>query len=78
MRSSSLILTAGAVTTLTPVTLTITDGCQGQAEAPVVRSRAFQLTAEEDRAAPYVVTNMYLLLISLIVLLFMLNMYMIV
>ncbi|XP_052620076.1 uncharacterized protein LOC128126364 [Lactuca sativa] len=40
-----------------PATLQITDGRQGKAEAPVVRSRAFQLTAEEARAAPDVVTG---------------------
>ena len=33
---------------------------QGKAEAPVVRSRAFQLTTEEARAAPDVVTGMIL------------------
>ena len=41
-----------------PATLRITDGRQGKAEAPVVRSRAFQLTTEEARAAPDVVTGM--------------------
>ena len=43
-----------------PVTLRITDGWQGKAEAPVVRSRAFQLTTEEARAAHDVVTGMIL------------------
>ena len=43
-----------------PATLRITDGRQGKAEAPVVRSRAFQLTTEEARAAPDVVTGMIL------------------
>ena len=43
-----------------PSTLQITDGRQGKAEALVVRSRAFQLTTEEARAAPDVVTGMIL------------------
>ena len=53
------MLTASApVKAPAPATLRITDGRQGKAEAPVVRSRAFQLTAEEARAAPDVVTGM--------------------
>ena len=51
-----------------PATLRITDGCQGWAYALVAKSRAFQLTAEEARAAPDVVKGMYLLLISLFIL----------
>ena len=51
-----------------PATLRITDGRQGQADASVAKSRAFQLTAEEARAAPDVATSMYLLLISLLIL----------
>ena len=53
-------LTAASVPVkaLAPATLRITDGRQGKAEAPVVRSRAFQLTTEEARAAPDVVTGM--------------------
>ena len=43
-----------------PATLRITDGRQGKAEAPVVRSQAFQLTTEEARVAPDVVTGMVL------------------
>lgn len=41
-------------------TLRIIDGCQGKADAPVVKSMAFQLTTEEARTAPDVVTSMYL------------------
>ena len=44
----------------TPATLRITDGRQGKAEAPVVRSRAFQLTTEEACTTPDVVTGMIL------------------
>lgn len=44
-----------------PAMLRITDGRYGMVEAPVVRSRTFQLTVEEARATPYVVTGMYLL-----------------
>ena len=43
-----------------PATLRITDGRQGRAEAPVAKSRAFQMIAEEARATPDVVTGMYL------------------
>ena len=46
-------------------TLRISDGRQGKVEALVVRSRAFQVIAEEARAAPDVVTSMYLFLIPL-------------
>ena len=35
-----------------PTTLQITDGCQGKADAPFVRSRSFQLTTDEVRATP--------------------------
>lgn len=38
--------------------LRITDGRWGKAEAPVVTSRAFQLTTYQVRAAPDVVTSM--------------------
>lgn len=64
----------------TPVVakLRINDGHQGQAEAPFMKSLAFQLTAKEARVAPDVVTGMYLNPILFIILLFMLNVYMIV
>ena len=52
----------------TPMISRITDGHQGKAESPVVRSRTFQLTFEEARALPDVVMSMYLLLISLFIL----------
>ena len=53
------MLTASApVKAPAPATLRITDGRQAKAEAPVVRRRAFQLTTEEARAAPDVVTGM--------------------
>ena len=51
-----------------PATLRITDGCQGRAEATIVRSKAFQLTAEEARAAPDVVISMHSLFITLFIL----------
>ena len=57
----------GQVTTPAPATLRITDGRQGQAEAPMVKSKAFQLIVEEARAALDVGTSMYLLLISLFI-----------
>ena len=47
-----------------PVTLHITDGRQGKADAPMVRSRAFQLSVEEARATPDVVTGLFLCLNS--------------
>ena len=54
-------LTASApVKAPAPATLRITDGRQGKAEAPVVRSQAFQLTTEEARVEPDVVTGMIL------------------
>lgn len=37
----------------------IIDGRQGKAEAPVFRSRAFQLMVEEARVTPDVVTGTY-------------------
>ena len=45
----------------TPATLRITEGRQGKSDAPMVRSRAFQLTSKEVRASPDVVTVMFLL-----------------
>lgn len=68
-------LTMEAVTAPAPATLRITDGGQGKAEVPVVRSLAFQLTIKKDRVTPDVVKSMYFLFISLIVLLFMLIVY---
>ena len=54
---------AGKVSAPAPATLRITDGRQGRVETPVAKSRAFQLTAEEARATPDVVTGMYFSLI---------------
>ena len=62
----SSFLAARLVVTPAPATLRITDGRQGKADAPVIRIMDFQLTAEEARIAPDVVTSMYLLLISLL------------
>ena len=62
----------GAVVEPYLVTLRITDDRQGKAEALVVRNRVFQLLAEEAHTPPYVVTSMYFLPISFIVLMFML------
>ena len=55
---------AGKVHAPAPATLRITDGRQGRADAPVAKSRAFQMTAEEARATPDVVTGMYISFIS--------------
>ena len=40
-----------------PATLRITDGCLAKVDAPAVKSRTFQLTTEEARAALDVVTG---------------------
>ncbi|CAH1431388.1 unnamed protein product [Lactuca virosa] len=58
----------GKVAAPAPATLRITDDRQGRAEAPVAKSRAFQMTAEDARATPDVVTGMNLPLISVLVL----------
>lgn len=42
-----------------PSMMRITDGREGIMEAPVGRSREFQLKAEETRVPPYVVVGMY-------------------
>ena len=42
----------------TPAPLRITSGLHGKAEAPLVKSRAFQLATDEACAAPDVVTSM--------------------
>lgn len=52
-------LSGGVARAPTPTTLRITDGREGKTEALMVKIRAFQLTVEEARAAPYVVTGMY-------------------
>lgn len=49
-----------------PSTLRITDGSQDRVEPPRARGCSFHLTAEEARAAPDVMTGMFLSLISLI------------
>ncbi|XP_023731847.1 uncharacterized protein LOC111879616 [Lactuca sativa] len=60
-RSRCLSLAAvGKVTALTPATLRITDGRQCRAEAPVMKSRAFQLTTKEARATPDVFIGSFL------------------
>ena len=53
---------AAAAPTVAPTSAKarVMDGRKVKSEAPVVRSRAFQLTAEEARAAPDVVTGMIL------------------
>ncbi|XP_023743042.1 uncharacterized protein LOC111891204 [Lactuca sativa] len=50
----------GQVLALAPATLRITDGRQDRAEKPVAKRRSFQLTAEEARASPDVVTGSFL------------------
>lgn len=69
--SSSLIV-GGAVVAPASVTLRITNGRQGKAEALVLRSQDFQLTVEEAHTMSYVVMGMYFLCISLFALMFML------
>ena len=44
---------------LRPATMRINDDCPFKVEAPTVKSRAFQLTVEEARATPDVVTGMW-------------------
>ena len=60
------LTSAGKVAAPAPATLRITDGRQGRADAPVAKSRVFQRTAEEARATPDVVMDMYLPFISLL------------
>ena len=50
----SAALAAASVVAPTPATSRVADGWKVKAEVPVVRSRAFQLTAEEARATPVV------------------------
>lgn len=61
-------LSGGAVGAPSLATLRITYDIQGKAEAPMVKSQALQLTTEEARAMPNVVTGMnsHLFLISII------------
>ena len=51
-----------------PATLRITDGRSVKADAPTMKSRAFQLTIEEAQAAPEVVAGTCLLSSILIIL----------
>lgn len=68
-------LLGGVVMEPAPATLMITDGHQGKAQARMVRSRAFHLTAEEAQAAPDVFTGMYLYHVFFMISLFMLMFY---
>lgn len=52
-------LIGGVVAEPTLATLQMTNGHQGKVEALVLKNRAFQLTFEEERATPDVVTGMY-------------------
>ena len=64
-KSQCLSLAAvGKVLAPAPATLRITDGHQGRVETSVAKSRASQLTVEEARATPNVVTDMHFSLIS--------------
>lgn len=65
-------IAGGSVASPTPATLRITDGRQGNENALVMRSQAFQITAEEARASPDVVISMYPSFILFIGLIFML------
>lgn len=60
------LASGGLVVAPAPVTLGITDGRKGKAEAPVVRRRAFLLIVEETHAALDVVIRMYILLFFLL------------
>ena len=60
MRANCPLLTAKSVQAATPATLRITDGRSDKKEPPKAQGRAFQLTAEEARAAPDVVAGMFL------------------
>lgn len=52
-------MSSGEAMTPDPFTLRIVDGREGSTEAPVVRSRAFQLKTEEARVPPDVFVGMY-------------------
>ena len=56
----SSLAVSGPILAPAPATLRITDVHQGMADAPLVRSRSFQLKAEEARVASDVVTGMHL------------------
>ena len=62
------LATAGLVSAPALATLRITNGRQGRVDVPAAKSMAFQLMEKKARAAPDVVTGMYLLLISLFIL----------
>ena len=62
------LVVVGPVSAPAPAKLRITDGHKGQAVAPATKNRVFQLTTKEARAAPSMVTSMYLLLIFLFIL----------
>ena len=74
-KANCLSLAGRVVATPALMTLEITNGCLGKANALLVRNRAFQLLAEEARTIVEVVTDMYLSLISFISLMFMLIIY---
>ena len=68
MKVKCPLLVAKPAQALVPATLRITDGRQRRVEPPRARVRAFQLTAEEARVVPNVVTDMFLFIVLLIIL----------
>ena len=60
MRANYPLLAAQPVQAAAPATLRITDGRPVRTEPPKAQGRAFQLTAEEARAAPNVVAGTFL------------------
>lgn len=51
----------GAIEAPAPVTLRITNGCQGRPKSPRAKGRAFQLTKKEAKEGPVVVENTFLI-----------------
>ncbi|CAH1445284.1 unnamed protein product [Lactuca virosa] len=64
LKANCPLLAAKPAQAPAPTTLRITDGRPVRAEPPKAQGRAFQLTAEEARAAPDVVAGMFLSFIS--------------
>ena len=67
MKAQFPLLAAKLTQASTPTTLRIADGRPVKAEPPKAQGRAFQLMAEEARAAPDVVIGMFLFCTSFII-----------
>lgn len=65
MKANCLFLAARLVQAPTHTNLHIRDGRQGKAKSPKASGRAFQLTIEEAKATPDVVTGMCLFIFPL-------------